>query len=199
MRVWSIVVISMIFVLPTGISYGSSSVVRNQSSALGFEFGMSEKKAKKRIESRGRRIVQNTVDSKKIRTIVVDGAFVEVPFDVEGLNIRTRLEFWDKDLVASSLLIEASDTQSYDALSEQLTDYMIDRYGRYRFKESFMNTTTLTWHLKDVSVVLSSNPRKIRCKIEYTFKSLYQDRKADEYDKAQRPDTKDAAKDMFLK
>jgi hypothetical protein len=83
-----------------------SMAQKSDLSPLGFHFGINKKEAIRLIDSNGKRIVENEVDSKKIRTILMQGVIVSLPIEVDGVDVMTGLEFYDKKLLSTSLIFE---------------------------------------------------------------------------------------------
>src|SRR3990172_13392611 len=93
-------------------------------SALGFNFGISKKDALETIKSQGKKVVEDTVDSKEIRTIIVEGALVELPVDINNVDLKTKLEFYDNELMASSLVFNTNNILNQSALEAELFKYL---------------------------------------------------------------------------
>ena len=167
-------------------------------SALGFNFGISKKDALEIIKSQGKTVVENTVDSKEIRTIIVEGALIELPLDIDNVDLKTKLEFYDNELMASSLVFKTNDILNQPALESELFKYLSGLYGEPGGKEEVLNITTWTWHPHDLAVILSSNPKNNVARIDYVYKPLNQSRIEEEFKEKQQGETVDPAKQMFI-
>ena len=167
-------------------------------SALGFDFGISKKDALEIIKSEGKKVVEDTVDSKKIRTIVVEGSLIELPVDISNVDLKTKLEFYDNELMASSLVFKPNNILNQSALEAELVKYLSGLYGEPGGKEEVLNIITWTWHIPDLAVILSSNPKNNVERIDYVYKPLNQSRMEDEFKVKQQGETVDPAKQMFI-
>ncbi len=167
-------------------------------SALGFNFGISKKDALEIIKSQGKKVVEDTVDSKEIRTIIVEGALIELPVDTSNADLKTNLEFYDNELMASSLVFKPNNILNQSALEAELFKYLSGLYGEPVGKEEVLNITTWTWHITDIAVILSSNPKNNVARIDYVYKPLNQSRIEDEFKQKQQGETVEPAKQMFI-
>jgi len=168
-------------------------------SPFGFQFGINKKEAIRIIDSNGKRIVENKVDSKKIRTILMQGVIVNLPVEVDGVDVMTGLEFYDKKLLSTSLIFAATDATEKTALENEFTDYFTREYGEPIERDSMMYFTTTTWHMPDIKLVLHTNEKKNTVKVEYTYKPGHQAKIEDELDKKRGTKKIDPARQMFLK
>jgi hypothetical protein len=167
-------------------------------SPLGFSFGINKKEAIKIIDSNGKRIVENKVDSKEIRTIIMQGVIVNLPVEVDGVDVMTGLEFYDKKLLSTSLIFAAADDAEKIELENEFSDYFTEQYGEPVEKDSMMYFTTTTWHMKDVKLVLYTNEKNNTVKVEYTYKPVHQTKIEDELDQRRGTIKSDPASEMFL-
>lgn len=167
-------------------------------SAVGFDFGISKKDALEIIKSQGKKVVEDTVDSKKIRTIVVEGSLIELPVDISNVDLKTKLEFYDNELMTSSLVFKPNNILNQSALEAELFKYLSGLYGEPGGKEEVLNIITWTWHIPDLAVILSSNPKNNIERIDYVYKPLNQSRIEDEFKQKQQGETVDPAKQMFI-
>ncbi|MGD9653044.1 MAG: hypothetical protein AB7V12_11805, partial [Candidatus Dadabacteria bacterium] len=124
---------------------------------LGFSFGMSDKDAKKLIESHGKRIMNDDVDSKKIRTIQMQGVITELPLPLDGTDVSTGLEFYEKKLLSSALIFSATDSSEERQYQKMLSQYLTETYGEPASSDSMLYFKTWTWHIPDVRIVLHTN------------------------------------------
>jgi hypothetical protein len=152
-------------------------------SALGFNFGISKKRALEIIKSQNKKVLENTVDSKNIRTIVVEGAFINLPADVNNSDVKTNLEFYDNELMDSSLVFKSGDPSEQTKLKDELSKFLAGLYGEPKGKEEVLHFTTWTWHVPDMSVVLTVDPDSIITKVECTYKPINKTMKDEEYKK----------------
>lgn len=167
-------------------------------SPLGFEFGISKKDAKKVIESKGKRIIEDKVDSKKIRVIVMQGVIVDLPVNTEGLDVQTRLEFFDKKLLSTSLIFNAEDTPTEEWLEEAFSEYFYDRYSEPSERDHMMYFKTWTWDLPKVKLVLNTNTKDKIVKVDYTYEPIKKAKYEEELKQKRGTEDIDPAKKMFL-
>lgn len=197
MRLANIFLFILALIFITTLSFPEEKDGKNVS-ALGFNFGISKKDALEIIKSKGKTVVENTVDSKEIRTIIVEGALIEIPVDTSNADLKTNLEFYDNELMASSLVFKPNNILNQSALEAELFKYLSGLYGEPVGKEEVLNITTWTWHIPDVAVVLSSNPKNNVARIDYVYKPLDQSRIEDEFKQKQQGKTVEPAKQMFI-
>ncbi len=167
-------------------------------SALGFDFGISKKDALEVIKSQGKNVLEDTVDSKRIRTIIVEGALIELPMDLSSVGLETKLEFYDDELMLSSLIFKSSDVLNQSAIEAELFKYLTGLYGEPRGKEEVLSMTTWSWYIPDIEVLLSNKPQNNIARIDYIYKPLNQSRMEEELQRKQRGEDEDPAKKMFL-
>lgn len=167
-------------------------------SPLGFQFGINKKEAMKVIDSNGKRIVENQVDSKDIRTIIMQGVIVTLPIDTDGKDVMTGLEFYNKKLLSTSLIFAAVDASEKTELEKEITHYLTEQYGEPVERSSMLYFTTTTWHMHDIKLVLHTNEKKNTVKVEYTYKPVHQSKIEDELDERRGTIKKDPATQMFL-
>ena len=189
----------IIFILTffTTLSFSGDEDNKNVS-ALGFNLGISKKDALEIIKSQGKKVVEDTVDSKKIRTIIVEGALIELPVDTSNADLKTNLEFYDNELMASSLVFKPNNILNQSALEAELFKYLSGLYGEPAGKEEVLSITTWTWHITDIAVIFSSNPKNNVARIDYVYKPLDQSRIEDEFKQKQQGETVEPAKQMFI-
>ncbi|MCZ6865367.1 MAG: hypothetical protein O7D98_07105 [Candidatus Dadabacteria bacterium] len=175
-----------------------SMAQKSDLSPLGFHFGINKKEAIRLIDSNGKRIVENEVDSKKIRTILMQGVIVSLPIEVDGVDVMTGLEFYDKKLLSTSLIFAAADEAEKTELEDEFIDYFTQQYGEPVERDSIMYFTTTTWHMPDIKLVLHTNEKNNTVKVEYTYKPVHQSRIEKELDTKRGTVHKDPATSMFL-
>ena len=168
------------------------------SSALGFDFGMSKKEAMKVIESKGKKILENTVDSKEIRIILIQGAVEEIPLNIPEQQSLTQLEFYDDELMSSTLVLESADYLSRNEMANQLYQFLTERYGETTNQEKILNFVTWTWRQPKVKVVLTADQNSDIFKIAYTYEPLSQTKMEEELELKRRGKPEDPATQMFL-
>jgi hypothetical protein len=195
MRIYVIVALAL-FLVPIIKSFGEEN---NLNHTLGFRFGMSSKEALRVIGDKQLRVLENVVDSKKIRTIVVQGVPEPLPVDATGVDLTTRLEFWDKSLMSLSVIMDGGAQEDHERIGAELYDHLHGKYGEPSSRDSFMNFTTWTWQLPLVTLVLSSSPSRNMTKIEYTYKPIEQNRREKEVEGAITPEREDPVEKYFLK
>lgn len=165
---------------------------------LGFNFGISDDDAEDIIESSGKRIMDNKVDSKEIRTIVMQGMIVTLPLDLEGRDVSTGLEFYDDKLLSSSLMLTAKDQFEESQLRNEFMKYLTDKYGEPSSSDSMLYFKTWTWNMPDVKLVFHTNQKKNTIKVDYTYEPYNQAKREEELDKLRGTEAKDPAKQMFI-
>ncbi|MCZ6791247.1 MAG: hypothetical protein O7C70_05570 [Candidatus Dadabacteria bacterium] len=188
-----LLLIFMILCLPI-----SSMAQKSDLSPLGFHFGINKKEAIRLIDSNGKRIVENEVDSKKIRTILIQGVIVSLPVGVDGVDVMTGLEFYDKKLLSTSLIFAATNEAEKTELEDEFIDYFTQQYGEPVERDSIMYFTTTIWHMPDIKLVLHTNEKNNTVKVEYTYKPVHQTRIEDELDTRRGTVHKDPGTQMFL-
>lgn len=167
-------------------------------SPLGFEFGSSKKDAKKVIKANGKRIIEEKKDSKKIRTIIMQGVIVDIPVNPNGLDVRTGLEFFEKKLLSSSLTFRAEDSPTEEWLEEAFTEYFYDRYGEPVEVDEMMHFKTWTWEIPKVKLVLHTNTKDNIVKVDYTYEPIRKAKYEKELDVKRGTKHEDPATKMFL-
>ena len=191
------IAIMLIIVVSASYAAAENQAARDLS-PLGFQFGISNKDAKKLINSKGKRIIEDKVDSKKIRMIVMQGVIVDLPVNPDGLDVQTGLEFYDKKLLSSSLTFNAEDTPTEQWLEEAFSEYFNDRYGEPSETDEMMYFKTWTWHLPKVKLVLSTNTKDKIVKVDYTYQPINQAKFEKELNEKRGDEVIDPAKQMFL-
>jgi len=167
-------------------------------SPLGFKFGISKKQAEQVIKSASKEIIDTAVDSKDIRTIMVDGTIVKLPLELDYSDVQTRLEFYDDELMSSSLIIKSDDTSKKEELEAELASFLGDLYGQPSEEENILNFKALTWHVPDLKVVFSTSQSNNVTKVQYIYEPLNQSRVDREIYLKQKGKPEDPAKKMFL-
>lgn len=165
---------------------------------LGFTFGISDDDAEEIIETKGKRLMDNKVDSKEIRTIVMQGMIVTLPLDLEGRDVSTGLEFYDDKLLSSSLMLTAKDQFEESQLRNEFMKYLTDKYGEPSSSDSMLYFKTWTWNMPDVKLVFHTNQKKNAIKVEYTYEPYNQAKREEELDKLRGTEVKDPAEQMFI-
>ncbi len=166
---------------------------------LGFSFGMSEKDAKKLIESRGKRIMNDEVDSKEIRKIQMQGVITELPLALDGTDVSTGLEFYDKKLLSTALIFSAADSSEERGYQKMLSQYLTETYGKPASSDSMLYFKTWTWHIPDVRIVLHTNTQDHTVKMVYTYEPVNQAKREDELNKLRGTgEDADPAREMFI-
>jgi hypothetical protein len=181
----------------TASGFSREKDIKN-ASALGFDFGISKKRALEIIKSNNKKVLEDTVDSKNIRTIVVEGILIDLPADVSHSDVKTNLEFYDNELMASSLVLKSDDQSEQAKLKDELSKFLTGLYGEPKEKEEMLSLTAWTWHVSDLAVVLSVNPESNVTRLEYTYKPINETRKNEEYKEEQNGERPDPAKQMFI-
>jgi len=165
---------------------------------LGFTFGISDKDARNIIDTNGKRIIENNVDSKKIRFILMQGLIVALPLDLDGRDVSTGLEFYDKKLLSSSLILTVKDPVEESRLQNEIMKYLTGKYGEPASSDSMLYFKTWTWHMPDVKLVFHTNQKDNIVKVQYTYEPVNQAKIDDELDKARGVEESDPASRMFM-
>lgn len=195
-RISSFIILVLILLTPS--FYSNAKDDFDSSSALGFNFGISKKQAMQVIKSKGNKILENSVDSKDIRTILIQGAVVETPLNIPDSRSLTQLEFYDDELMTSTLIVESADYSSRNEMANKLFQFLSDRYGETASQEKVLNFMTWTWRQPKVKVVFTADENSDIFKIAYTFEPLNQTKRQEELDKKRADKPEDPAKEMFL-
>jgi hypothetical protein len=179
------------------VSYASAQQ-KADLAPLGFAFGISDDDAEDIIDTNGKRMIDNKVDSKKIRTILIQGMIVTLPLDLEGRDVSTGLEFFDDKLLSSSLILTAKDSSEESRLRDELMKYLTGKYGEPSSSDSMLYFKTWTWHMPDVKMVFHTNQKDKIVKVEYTYEPANQAKVEKELDKLRGTEAKDPASQMFI-
>ncbi len=181
----------------TAVSYASAQQ-KADLAPLGFTFGISDDDAQDIIETNGKRLIDDKVDSKKIRTILMQGMIVTLPLDLEGRDVSTGLEFYDNKLLSSSLIVTAKDESEESQLRDELMKYLKDKYGEPASSDSMLYFKTWTWHMPDVKMVFHTDQKNKIVKIAYTYEPVNQAKVEKDLDKLRGTEVIDPAKQMFI-
>ena len=165
---------------------------------LGFAFGISDDDAEDIIETNGQRIMENSVDSKKIRTIVIQGMIVTLPLDLEGKDVSTGLEFYDGKLLSSSLNLNTKDSFEESQMRDELMKYLTEKYGEPSSSDSMLSFKTWTWNMPDVKLVFHTNEKNNNMKVVYTYEPVNQAKHEKELDKQRGTEESNPAEYMFI-
>lgn len=165
---------------------------------LGFTFGISDDDAEDLIETNGKRIMENSVDSKKIRTIIMQGMIVTLPVDLEGKDVSTGLEFYDGKLLSSSLNLNTKDSFEESQMRDELMKYLTGKYGEPSSSDSMLTFKTWTWNMPDVKLVFHTNEKNNNMKVVYTYEPVNQAKHEKELDKQRGTEEINPAEDMFI-
>ena len=179
------------------VSYASAQQ-KADLAPLGFSFGISDDDAEDIIETNGKRMIDNKVDSKKIRTITVQGMIVTLPLDLEGRDVSTGLEFFDDKLLSTSLILTAKDTSEESRMQNEFMKYLTAKYGEPSSSDSMLYFKTWTWHMPNVKMVFHTNQKDKIVKVEYTYEPVNQAKVEKELDKLRGTEAKDPAQQMFI-
>lgn len=188
----------LIVVLISTQAYLNELDTKDNTSPLGFKFGISKKQAEQIIKSEGKKIVDKTVDSKEIKTIMIEGTIIKLPLARSHSDIQTRLEFYNDELMSSSLIFKSDDPSKKQELESELSSFLSDMYGQPGDEEKVLDFTTWTWHVPDLKVVLSTSPNNDVTKVQYIYEPLNQSRVNREIKLIQKGKPEDPAKKMFI-
>ena len=167
-------------------------------SPLGFQFGISKKDAMRVIDSNGKRLIEESKDSKDIITIIMQGVIVDLPMDLAGRDVQTGLEFYDKKLWTTALILVSKDQFEQSELKDMVLNYLTEKYGEPIVKDSMMYFSTWGWDLPDTKMVLHTNNKDNTLKVEFTDKAVHSAKIEDEIDVRRGTVHGDPAKEMFL-
>jgi hypothetical protein len=195
-RISSLVILALIFFTPS--FYSKAKEDFGDTSALGFNFGISKKQAMQVIKEKGKKVIENSVDSKNIRTILIQGTVGEIPLHIPESQALTQLEFYDDELMTSTLIVESADYSSRDEMANELYKYLRDSYGEIANNEKVLNYITWTWRQPKVKVVLTADQNSDIFKIAYTYEPLSQTKREKELDQKRKDKPEDPATEMFL-
>jgi len=170
----------------------------SEPSPLGFKFGINKKQARKVIDSNGKRIVKDEKDSKDMRVIQMQGVIVDLPIDVDGKDVMTELEFYDKKLISTSLVFAATDDAEKTELENDFDKYFTSEYGEPVERDSMMYFSTITWSVPDIMLILHTNNKNNTVQVEYKHKPGHQARFEDDLDYKRGTIKTDPATQMFL-
>jgi len=187
----------MVLLTLTALSYASAQQ-KADLAPLGFTFGISDDDAQDIIETNGKRLIDDKVDSKKIRTILMQGMIVTLPLDLEGRDVSTGLEFYEDKLLSSSLIVTAKDESEESQLRDELMKYLKDKYGEPASSDSMLYFKTWTWHMPDVKMVFHTDQKNKIVKIAYTYEPVNQAKVEKDLDKLRGTEVIDPAKQMFI-
>jgi len=150
------------------ITTGFVTADSNNPAPLGFKFGMSNGDAKKQIKSNGYNIIKNEKDSKKVRTIIFEGAVVEVT-DEKGIDQKTRLEFFNNKLMSSAVMIKTNDNLQFIDIQNDILKSIVSKYGEPAATDNMFSYDTWEWDIDQLGLILSANRDKGKLKLEYTY------------------------------
>lgn len=188
----------LVLILFTPLFHLSAKEDFGGSSALGFDFGTSKKKAMRVIKEKGKNIVENTVDSKDVRTILIEGSVGEIPLGIPESQALTQLEFYDDELMSSTLIVESGGYLDRSEMANSLYQFLINSYGEAASQEKVLNFMTWTWRQPKVKVVLTADQNSDIFKIAYTYEPLSESKRQRELEAKTKVKPEDPATEMFL-
>jgi hypothetical protein len=195
MRIALLILLITLFVRP---AFPRQEGGNGDFTGLGFEFGIEKDQAFKIIKSEGREIIENTVDSKEVRMVVVEGAFIELPVNTSNADLKTKLEFYDDRLMSSSLVFESDSRSKQASLEAELARFLSGLYGEPEKREKVLHFTTWTWQTPDVLVIFSIDPKNDVVRIQQVYEPISRIKLEEEYDEKRGGEPSDPAKEMFL-
>lgn len=195
-RISSFIIVVLILLTPS--FYSDAKEDFDSGSALGFNFGISKKQAMQVIKSKGKKILENTVDSKEIRMILIQGVIEEIPLNIPESQSLTQLEFYDDELMTSTLILESADYLSRNEMANELFKFLSDSYGETASQEKVLNFMTWTWRQPRIKIVFSADQNSDIFKIAYTYEPLSQTKMEKEFDQKRKDKPEDPATQMFL-
>jgi len=180
------------FVVTTAFAAEDSS----NTAPLGFKFGMSDGNAKKQIKSQGHDIVKNEMDSKEVRTIVFEGTVVDVTKE-EGVDQKTRLEFFKNKLMSTAVMIKTNDDLQFIDIQNELLKHIVSKYGEPSSTDNMFSYDTWEWDIDHLGLILSANRDKGKLKLEYTYHPVATTKVEAELNLKRRGEYKHPADQMF--
>jgi hypothetical protein len=195
-RISSFVILVLIFFMPSFSLKAQNDV--DGGSALGFNFRISKKQAIQVIEEKGKKVLENSVDSKDIRMILIQGTVEEIPLNIPESQALTQLEFYDDELMTSTLIVESADYSSRNEMANKLYKFLSDSYGETAGMEKVLNFMTWTWRQPKVKVVLTADQNSDIFKIAYTYEPLSRTKMEKEFEEKREGKAEDPATQMFL-
>ena len=163
---------------------------------LGFKFGMSNGDAKKQIKNNGFSIIKNEKDSKDVRTIVFDGAVVDLT-GVSGLDQKTRLEFFGNKLMSTAVMIKTFDDLEFIDIQDALLKKIVSKYGEPDATDEMFSYETWEWDTEHTVLILSANRDKGKLKLEYTYHAVATTKVQSELNLKRKGEIKNPADQMF--
>jgi hypothetical protein len=178
------------------ITTGFVTADSNNPAPLGFKFGMSNGDAKKQIKSNGYNIIKNEKDSKKVRTIIFEGAVVEVT-DEKGIDQKTRLEFFNNKLMSSAVMIKTNDNLQFIDIQNDILKSIVSKYGEPAATDNMFSYDTWEWDIDHLGLILSANRDKGKLKLEYTYHPVASTKVESELNLKRKGDVRHPADQMF--
>lgn len=163
---------------------------------LGFKFGISNGHAKKQIKNSGYKIIKNEMDSKEVRTIIFDGAVVELS-DVSVFDKKTRLEFYKNKLMSSAIMIQTTDDLKFVDIQNDILTKIVSKYGEPDATDNMFSYETWEWDTDHTALILSANRDKGKLKIEYTHHEVATTKVEAELNLKRKGEYKNPADQMF--
>jgi len=179
-------------IVTTGIITADS----DKPAPLGFEFGISNGDAKKQIKNNGYNIIKNEKDSKKVRTIIFDGAVVDVT-DEKGIDKKTRLEFFNNKLMSSAVMIKTNDNLQFIDIQNDILKSIVSKHGAPTATDSMFSYDTWEWDIEHLGLVLSTNRDKGKLKLEYTYHPVASTKVQSELNLKRKGEVRHPADQMF--
>lgn len=192
-----VIVLISSLIIPLGFSFGVEEGTNN-SAPLGFDFGISKKQAIEIIKNNGKEIMENSEDSKKIRTIIFDGAIVELPLDAYKVDVQTRLEFFNNKLMSSLLVLKPEDQSDHGDVADTMYKFLSSEYGDPDTKEKILDFYTWTWLQPEMKVVYTASSNNVELKVDYTYEPVSKKKAEKELKEKREGELTDPVKEMFI-
>lgn len=163
----------------------------NTAAPHGFDFGMSRKAALSRAGSLGLEVVSDSKYSKELRKVVLRRPAPDA-------GPLTLLEFYDDELMSSSLVLSFEDGKGFASARNRLEGELRGNFGESFKSDRVFSYEVLRWELADILVLLSLNPDRKTVKLEYVNRSVLGKKTAKDLERKRRDDPGDPAKEMFI-
>ena len=194
MKTFSMITCFMFIALAVAVS--SVSAEDTEQAPLGFKFGISNGDAKKQIKNNGFSIIKNEKDSKKVRTIVFDGALINLAGE-SGLDQKTRLEFFENKLMSTAVMIQTNDDLEFIDIQNAILKRIVSKLGEPDATDNMFSYETWEWDTDHTALILSTNRDKGKLKLEYTHHAVATIKVKSELNLKRKGEIKNPADQMF--
>ncbi len=178
------------------VTFTNVSAENTDMAPLGFKFGMSNGDAKKQIKNNGFSIIKNEKDSKEVRTIIFDGAIVDLA-GISAVDQKTRLEFFQNKLMSSAVMFQTSDDLEFIDIQNAILKKIVSKLGEPDATDNMFSYETWEWDTDDTRLILSANRDKGKLKVEYTHHPVAIKKVETELNLKRKGEIKNPADQMF--